>query len=530
MTGGTSDGVIVGLDAGTSVIKAVAFDVNGRQLGVASRPNSFNTLPDGGAEQNMDRTFADAAAALKELGEVIDRLNQRIIVLSVTGQGDGCWLIDKDDRPVHDGWLWLDARAVGPTRRLTQSPAMETIYARTATGLNPCQMRTQLAFMKEAMPELLTNAATAFHCKDWLYLRLTGERATDPTEGGYTFGDYRTRAYSDEVFEALGLSDLKHLMPPIVDGSTTAHPLTAEAAKVSGLPEGLPVTLGYLDIMCSAMGAGLMDADIKPGLSVLGSTGVHMRYAPNVDAVVLNEDRNGYTMPFPGTAYGQMQTNMAATLNIDWMLDIAIEILASEGVARTRADLLNGLDAKVLAARPGAALYHPYISFAGERGPFVEPDARASFTGLDQSAGWFDLVRATFEGLALAARDCYAVMGPIPSEVRLSGGAARSKALRAILAATLGRPLRTVAQAESGAAGAAMIAAVQQGLYPSIDACADAWVTPLLEQAEAPDETLTGIYDTLYDRYVATRTALAPTWSDHAAARKSIHAAMGEGA
>ncbi|MGF1553337.1 MAG: FGGY family carbohydrate kinase [Paracoccaceae bacterium] len=512
--------VLIGLDAGTSVIKAVAFDTAGRQLGVASRPNAYRSLPDGGVEQDMERTWRDAAAALAALGAEVEDLAGRALALGVTGQGDGTWLIDAEGRPVHDAWLWLDARAVAATRRLAGSAAAETIYRATGSGLNVCQMRTQLATMRETHPDLLDRAATALHCKDWLYFRLTGRRASDPTEGCFTFGDYRSRRYSDEAIEALGLADLRRLLPPIVDGATETAPHGEAAAAATGLPAGLPVSLGYVDIMCAALGAGLHDAEARPGLSVLGSTGAHLRFVPDAEAVVLNEARSGYTMAFPGRACAQLQTNMAATLNIDWLLDAGLELLASQGVERERAALLAGLDERVLAARPGAAVFHPYISTAGERGPFMEPDARASLTGLDASVGWFDLVRGVYEGLAMAARDCYAAMGPVPAEIRLTGGAARSTALRAILAAALDRPVRGVAQPEAGAAGAAMIAAIAQGVLADADEATRAWVAPLLERPEAPDRGLAATYDDLFDAYRATREALAPAWAVQAASRE----------
>ena len=97
--------LLIGVDAGTSVIKAVAFDVTGKQIAVASRRNHYVTLPHGGVEQDMRRTWQDTVAVLRELGERIDGLAERALALSVTGQGDGCWLIDKEGEPIHDGWL-----------------------------------------------------------------------------------------------------------------------------------------------------------------------------------------------------------------------------------------------------------------------------------------------------------------------------------------------------------------------------------------------------------------------------------------
>ncbi len=514
--------LIVSIDAGTSVIKAVAFDAAGRPVGASSRRNTYRQLANGGVEQDMLRTWRDAAEVLQALGQRIPDLADRALALAVTGQGDGTWLVDADHEPVHDGWLWLDARAADEARELAESEAAETVYRETGSGINVCQMRTQLQWIRRHAPELLERAASAMHCKDWLYLKLTGVRAADPSEAGFTFGNYRTGEYSDDAIAALGLADLRRLLPPIVDGSRISHPLRQPAAGATGLPEGLPVVLGLVDVMCSAIGAGLCDPAADPGLTVLGSTGMHMRYVPDAGSVVLNEQRSGYTMPIPGGAFSQMQTNMAATLNIDWLFGLAAEILRWEGIERSVEELLERIDERVLRTRPGAAFYHPYISTAGERGPFTEPCARASFTGLDRNVGWEDLVRAVLDGLVLAARDCYGALGEPPREIRVTGGGARSALLRHLLAAATNRPVRAVAQPEAGAAGAAMIAATCLGVFPSVDHATRAWVLPLLQDREEPDAALAAVYDRLFDAYLQSRVDLAPVWSAQAAVRRSL--------
>ena len=515
-----SGGVLIGVDAGTSVIKAVAFDLAGHQIASASRRNTYKTLPNGGVEQEMNRTWNDTVSVLREVTEMVGA--SRVLALGITGQGDGTWLVDADAEPVHDAWLWLDARAASQAREIAASDGIDTIYRKTGSGVNVCQMRTHLLWMTQHAPDLLKRAATAFHCKDWLYLRLTGVRATDPTEGVFTFGDFRTRDYCDDVLKALGLRHLRDLLPPILDGSKHAHGLTDQAARLTGLPQGLPVSLGYVDVVCTALGAGLHDAAAMPGFSVVGSTGMHMRFVPDADAVAFNHDRSGYTMAFPGKAFAQVQTNMAATLNIDWILTLATELLASEGYDRSPADLLQGLDDRVMAARLGAALYHPYISSAGERGPFADPAARASFTGLEQTTGWFDLVRAVYDGLAMAARDCYTAMGDIPAEIRLSGGAARSSAFVCILASALNRPIRTVAQEEAGAAGAVMMAGIAQGIFTDAVEATKAWVHPLLDDPQRPDSRLVDAYDSLFSSYTATRKALRPAWLSQTDMREAL--------
>ena len=507
------DGVIIGIDAGTSVIKSVAFSIDGTQLAAAAIPNSYVTLPNGGVEQDMARTWADAAATLKQLTEQIPNLASRLIAISVTGQGDGMWLVDKHGAPVAPAWLWLDARAVDIVEEFTSSQNYAAHYAQTGTGVNVCQMSVQMAWMQRHRPDVLAKATHSFHCKDWIYFNLCGDRATDPSEANFTFGNFKDRAYQTDILEHLGISHTRKLITPIVDGTIDCGQLTAAAAQATGLKAGTPICLGYVDVLCTGLGGGLYDPTGQSGCTIVGSTGMHMRLQTDVSKVELNSEKSGYTMAFPAPGMvAQIQSNMASTLNIDWLLDVARGVLNDCGVERTRADLLRGMDEKLLARKPGKLLYHPYISKAGERGPFMEPTARAMFNGLDTTADYYDMMRSVFEGLAFAARDCYSAMGPIPQEIRITGGAARSKALRTILASTLNARVRSVSREEAGAAGAAMIAAVQQKLFPDMTACSDTWVEPHLGASTEPDMNLTKQYDQIFPHYIAARKAMRPVW------------------
>ena len=506
--------LLVGLDAGTSVIKSVAFDRDGSELAAAGRPNHYVDLPGGGVEQDMARTWADTAAVLRDLADRIPDLARRVLALAVTGQGDGTWLIDAAGEPVAPAWLWLDSRAAGIVRELDRNGARALAYRYTGCGMNACNQSAHLVWLKRHAPHVLERAATACHCKDWLYFKLTGERVTDTSEGTFTFGDFRTHSYAPEVLAALGLTAEQRLLPRMVDGSQATHPLTAEAAAATGLPEGLPVALGYLDVLCTALGGGIYEPGRAIGCSIVGSTGMHMRYVPDAASLRLAPEPSGYTMPFPVPgSVTQMQSNMAATLNIDWVVDRAREAAELLGHPFDRRTTLATLDARVLDAKPAAALYHPYIHEAGERGPFVDVNARAQFTGLTMRTGFLELVRAVYEGLAFAARDCYAAMGHVPEEVRVAGGAARSRALKTILAAALDAPVRESAREEAGAAGAAMMAAVAIGVFPDLAAATERWVRPLLGDLVRPDPALAAIYARAFPTYVATRTAMPPIWA-----------------
>lgn len=512
-----SKDIIVGIDAGTSVIKAVAFDLSGRQICVAAVRNTYTVGKTGSAEQSLQKTWEDCAKALRGLSEQIDDIAARVAAVGVTGQGDGTWLVGHQNAPVADAWLWLDARAGQTVNNLATQPAERARFESTGTGLNTCQQGAQMAHMDIHYPELLDRAEVALHCKDWLFLNLTGVRATDPSEASFTFGDFRTRMYSDTVIDALGLAHRRGLLPDIIDGSIETRPLSAEAAQVTGLREGTPVSLGYVDMVMTALGAGVHTNEDGVACSTVGSTGVHMR-AVTSDQVHLNDAGTGYVicLPVPGLVT-QVQTNMAATLNIDWALALAGDLIGEFGEAPSHSELVARIDGWMQQTQPGALVYHPFISEAGERGPFVNADARASLIGFNSNHGFAHVMRAVIEGMGMAARDCYAAMGPMPVELRLTGGAARSASLRAVLAAALNTQVRVSMREEAGAAGCAMMAAVAIGAYPNMDACIADWVVPLLGAPEVPETALVPIYDDLFAAYLQSRSILPSVWAALAA-------------
>ena len=516
---GDSADLVIGVDAGTSVLKAVAFDLAGRQLAISSVRNAYKMGADGSATQSLQQTWSDCAAALRGLSDKIDNLAARVAAVALTGQGDGTWLVGHGTEPVADAWLWLDARAAPTVSELVRGAQERARFETTGTGLNTCQQGSQMAHMDRRHPELLDQAEVALHCKDWLFLNLTDVRATDPSEASFTFGNFRNRKYSDTVISALGLEKRRGLLPEIINGAEQTCPMTRSAAEATGLREGTPVSLGYVDMVMTALGAGVHTGDAGTACSTIGSTGVHMR-AVRSDRVHLNAEGTGYVICLPTPdMVTQVQTNMAATLNIDWALSLASDLLSEHGTAPSHTELMARIDHWMAQSTPGALIYHPYISEAGERGPFMNANARASFVGLNTTHRFPDLIRAVIEGLGMATRDCYAAMGDMPNELRLTGGAARSSALRRVLAAALDTPVRVSARDEAGAAGCAMMAAVAIGAYPDMEACIAEWTTPLLGQAEDPDPDLVPVYDSLFASYLKARETLPPVWDGLAAQR-----------
>lgn len=516
--------LLIGVDAGTSVIKAVAFDTTGQQVGVASTPNTVHLGADGAAEQDLDQTWADTAATLRRLAEVVPDLARRTLVLACTGQGDGTWLIDAQGRPVGPALLWLDGRSAPQVAALRARPEGRWLAERTGTALNPSMQSAHLMWLQAHQPERLARAATALHCKDWLYFCATGERATCRSEGVFTFGDWRRKDYDRETLAWLGLEGLERLLPPMIDGESHHAPLTPAAAEATGLRPGTPVVLPPMDVPATVLGAGGVDAQgRRVGLSILGSTGMH-GWVSTDPADIQPSAEAGYTMSMPlPEGRARLMSHMAATLNIDWLVQwIEQATQLAGGQPPGRGELLQRLNALVLEARPGQALYHPYIADNGERGPFVEPLARASLGGFNTTLGLAGTARAVFEGICLAARDCYEALGPMPDEIRLSGGAARSPALRQLLATVTGRPVRVSHRAECGAAGAALTAAVSIGLERSVRDALPTWVDGCLDaQTTAPDASQVALYDALMPAYRSFAVGARPGWQALAAARQA---------
>ncbi len=519
--------VIIGIDAGTSLMKAVAFSADGDELAIASRPNEVQHSAGGHAEQDMAFTWDSLAAVLRELGERVPDLRQRAAALALTGQGDGTWLVDRDGQPVGAAILWLDGRSGELVRAWRESGIGVQVSAITGNGMNTAQQHAQLAWLQRHEPQRLARAYRVLHCKDWLYLCCTGRYGTDLAEGLFTFGNPRTMAYDTRVLELLGISELVRLLPPVVDGRREHAPLIAAAAQATGLPEGLPVVLAPMDVPSAALGAGLYAPGRSVGCSILGSTGMHARLYTDLDAIprmsapktpaasaprggapVLGrpgdrQGQQGYLWAFatPGSFQGTM-SHMAATLNIDWLCDrVAESARLAGGEACDRATLLARLEALAAQAEPGAAMFHPFIADNGERGPFTEPLARAQFTGLSSGTGLAAMARAVWEGIAFATRDCYAALDHLPEEVRLTGGAAKSPLLRRILADVMGCPVRVSRRGEAGAAGAAIVAAVSIGRYRDVTKATPRWVDALLEPEATPPGPHRARYDALFTAY-----------------------------
>ena len=140
--------LIIGIDAGTSVIKSIAFNMDGKLVDSSSINNEYHLLDGGGAEQDQALTWQSTARTLKQLSQQVPDLANRVAAVAVTGQGDGTWLIDKAGKPVHNALLWLDARAAEMAEQKAAEPGNKQRFTSTGTGINGCQQGSQLLWLK----------------------------------------------------------------------------------------------------------------------------------------------------------------------------------------------------------------------------------------------------------------------------------------------------------------------------------------------------------------------------------------------
>lgn len=480
--------MLIGVDAGTSVVKAVAFSDEGEALRVASRPTRIVTPAPGRAEQELEEVIAAVGEVVREVagGEAVERLG-------ITAQGDGLWLLDAEGRQVRRPILWSDARAAPIVTDWMESGIAERAFCRSGSMPFPGAAAPLLAHLQEEEPAALEAAATAGYCKDAIGQRLTGVRATDISDASLPFFDPRARDYDDSLMALHGVAKWRHLLPPVDSGYPRPRPLTAAGAALTGLPAGLPVHGGPFDLCATMIGAGV--ARPGDGLVILGTT---LGCAVLTDRVETDGVPAGMLLCMPeAERWARVMPAMVGTPSLEW-------VLALTGSRREE------IDALLAASAPGAGgvVVLPYLAPAGERAPFVDPSARGQFIGLSLETTGADVVRAVCEGIAYAVRHCLESAG-LATDARmvLAGGGVRSAEWRQILADVLQRPLLLARQPEAGARGAAMAALLGGGCDLDIEV----WTRP--EGEIAPRGELAGLYDEGMGFYRGRLEAARGAWA-----------------
>ncbi len=475
-----SDGRVIGVDVGTSSVKAIAVDASGAVLGSADRSYPVAMEHPGWSEQDPALWWQATESALEELGA--DRCDG----IGLTGQMHGLVALDAEDRPLRPAILWNDGRSQPQIDALLHEVGLRHLVE--LSGNRPLAGFTapKLLWLAEHEPELRERIHRIMLPKDYTRLRLTGEAACEVTDAsGTLLLDVEHRRWSDALCELFGVDPA--WLPPV-------H----ESADVVGhTPWGVPVAAGAGDQAAGALGVGVIDA-AGPASLVLGTSGVI--FAAQDAYAAEPEGRLHEFCHALDDRWHVMGVILAAAGALAW-LDGAVG--HGDGIPA----LLE--EAAAWPAGCEGLLFAPYLS--GERTPHPDSDVRGGFVGLGLRHDRGAMVRAVLEGVAHALRDGLDLIhetGTRPVSARVSGGGARSQLWCEILAAVLDLPLEHTASASAGAAyGAALLGGVAGEVFS--DPAEAAKATVHVTGEVAPDPDLVEAYAAEHERYRALYPALA---------------------
>lgn len=489
--------LVLGIDVSTTATKAILVDAGGgvRGIGVAAYP--YATPRPQWSEQDpllwWEGTQDAVRGALADAGVDGDEVG----AVGLTGQMHGSVLLDATDRPVRPAILWNDQRTAAECDAIRTAVGRERLVRITGNDALTGFTAPKLLWVRANEPEAWGRVTGVMLPKDYVRLRLTGERAVDKADGaGTLLFDLSARDWSDEVLGALELD--RSLFPSSFEGPAVTGALTAHAAEATGLRVGTPVVAGGGDQSANAVGVGVVD----PGTAALslGTSGVVFA-ATDRPLFEPNGRVHAFCHAVP-ERWHLMSVMLSAAGSLRWFRDA----------------LAPGVDFGELAAEAGGVapgsgglLFLPYLT--GERSPHPDPLARGAFVGLTVGHARRHMTRAVLEGVAYGLRDGLDLMRaagmPVPDQLRASGGGTASPVWRQILADVLGVELVGVGTTEGAAYGAALLATPAAGLFGSVTEAVASVVTVTPMSRPGPDA---GHYAELHAVYRELYPALAPVF------------------
>ena len=439
----------IGLDLGTSGVKAALVSADGRLHAEASSPLTVQRPRPLWSEQHPADWMAAVDSAMSALRQQANDAQWSAVgALAIAGQMHGAVLLDREKNLLRPAILWNDGRSQAQCEQLERrEPQLRRITAnRAMAGFTA----PKLLWVAQHEPRVFDRVAKVLLPKDWLVLQLSGEMSTDMSDAAGTLWlDVAARRWSEPMLAACGLG-AQH-MPALHEGPDTVGTLLPRWAQAWGLNGGVRIAAGAGDNAGGAIGVGVT----RPGqgLVSLGTSGVLFVATPDARA---NPARGVHTFchALPGT-WHQMAVMLSASSSLAWF---------SQLTGATPADLLAPLQTGEV--RVHAPLFLPYLS--GERTPHADPAASASFLGLRHGHGRDDLAYAVIEGVAFSFADGLSALqeaGTTAQRLLAIGGGARSDAWLQLMADVLDVPIDRPAGAEVGPAlGAARLALLSLGL------------------------------------------------------------------
>ena len=494
---------LLGLDAGNTVIKAVLFDLEGRQVAMDSKNGKSLAPVPGHVERDLSELWQNAQQVIRSCVQKAGITPDRIVAIGCAGHGNGLYLLDRQDNPLL-AIQSLDTRAATLAEEIGSAHG-DRLHALSLQKPWPSQTPSLLAWIKTNRPELYAAIGTVLFCKDYMTFKLTGERNSDISDmSGSGLLRMPDCQYDDEILALFGLGDAGAFLPRLLEPAAIAGHVTDEAAKATGLAAGTPVVAGYFDVVSSALGSGV----VRPGEAsiIAGTWSINQVFSSKP----VNDPSIFMAAGFAKDSFVNIESSATSAANLEWYVRQLIERGAHHDDPFS---LCNDIVSRV---KPAAddPFFHPFLYGSGQGAEF-----RAGYYGL---AGWHTeghLLRALFEGVVFEHRrhvEKLARSGLSFSEAVLSGGGSRSPVWPQMFADCLGVPIRVAQARETGALGAAMGAGIGAGVFESYEA-AVAEMTRT-EARYLPDTSMKSHYDTRYHLYLRITEAMRPIWSEIAQA------------
>ena len=447
--------VFLGIDIGTSSVKAIIVDERDNEVASASAPLRVDRPRPLWSEQNPADWWSATTAALDELAARAPRNMEAVAAIGLSGQMLGVTLLDASDAPIRPALLWNDGRAGAECAEL--AGAIPDFVDRVGCRPMPGYSAPKLLWLARHEPDAIKRTRKILLPKDFVRLCLSGDIATDLADGSATLlMNTRAGTWAEDITSACGISTAL-LPPPIASGAVSGSLRDTLAARWK-LRRGLPIAGGAGDNMCGAVGAGVIrrgDACIS-----LGTSGVYF-VANNTFVPARDQGMHTHRHAVEGL-FAQQGCVLSAAAALSWLM----ELLKIDSAEQFLAEIENAD-----LATDGIPVFTPYLT--GERTPHDDPAASATFSGLRMGMGPLHLGRAVLEGVAFALADCQDALrdacAPI-ERIMLIGGGARSRFWAQLIANAIDRPLAIPVQAALGPAlGAARLArqAIGGTLVPS---------------------------------------------------------------
>lgn len=480
----------IGIDLGTSSVKVLLITGTGKIIDEATEEYPVYYPHTSWAEQNPEDWWQGTLNALKKLIDENQDVKDDIRGIGFSGQMHGMVALDDRGEVLTPAILWCDQRTSDECEAITEHFGMkklgELVGNKALTGFTA----PKILWLKKHHPEIFEKVDMYLLPKDYINYKLSGIYATDYSDAsGMLLLDVQNKRYSKPMLEFIGITEKQ--LPKLHESYAVTGNLSEEIKVILGLSQDVIIVAGAGDQAAGAIGTGTVSEGV---VSVtLGTSGVV--FAAHDDYRMDSENRL-HAFCHASGKYHSMGVMLSAASCLKWW---------SEEVAKDSiGTLLSEVDDQI-----SDVIFLPYLM--GERTPYANPNARGTFIGMDMSSGRSEMTKAVLEGVAFGLKDSLDIlkdMGVPVNEIRVIGGGAKSQKWRQIIADVFGHEIVCINTNQGGALGAAILAAVGEGIYGTVDEATKAMIKTV--DAVRPDSTKVAIYLEKHKKYQSLYRYLEP--------------------